>query len=166
MLPGCRPPPPHCFTLPSRKQIKDLDTDSLTLSVEYCNTNYPLETMMGSAARIFCPVNYQRLGPGHALSTIGRLISVGNSLYALTTAHTIFTNVSSEHHLSLKYEPCGKVDRYNWAGEIDIPMDWALISIHDELMFLNYFLIDKAHFLGGQVVGFAKISEFAAEEDV
>jgi hypothetical protein len=171
---------------PSGKQIKDLGTDSLTFSVEYCNTNYPLETMMGSAARIFRPVNYQRLGPGPALSTIGGLISVGNSLYALTTAHTIFTNVSSEYRFSLKYKPCGKVDHYNWAGEIeqyeaetwseptsvssrrrlDKPMDWALIPIHDELMFPNYFLIDKAHFLGGQVVGFAKIIEFAAEEYV
>jgi hypothetical protein len=171
---------------PSGKQIKDLDTDSLTFSVEYYNTNYPLETMMGSAARIFRPVNYQRLGPGPALSTIGGLISVGNSLYALTTAHTIFTNVSSEYDFSSKYKPCGKVDHYNWAGEIeqyeaetwseptsassrrrlDKPMDWALIPIHDELMLPNCFLIDKAHFLGGQVVGFAKIIEFAAEEYV
>ena len=150
------------------------DFDGMDLSVELKTSNYPLETLMGSVARIYSNENI-RSTPGFALSTIGGLIAVGDELYALTTAHSLFKGFSHGHPPSSDFKPCGKVQRYKWLehsseknfqNRLDMPMDWALISIPNELAFPNHFLIDKAARVGGQVVGFARNNELLSEEDV
>jgi hypothetical protein len=157
---------------PSGEQ--SMDFDGIDLSVEFKASNYPLETLMGSAARIYSHENI-RSAPGFALSTIGGLVAVGNELYALTTAHSLFKGFSYGYPTSSDFKPCGKVQRYKWLehasekpfqNRLETPMDWALISIPDELAFPNHFLIDKATRVGGQVVGFARNKEFLSEEDV
>jgi hypothetical protein len=156
---------------PSGEQSRDFDGD---LRVEFKASNYPLETLMGSVARIHSHENI-RSAPGFALSTIGGLVAVGDKLYALTTAHSLFQGFSYVDPTSSGFKPCGKVQSYKWLehaseksfqNRLKTSMDWALISIPDELAFPNHFLIDKATGVGGQVVGFARNDEFLAEEDV
>ena len=157
---------------PSGEQSRDFD--GIDLHVEFKASNYPLETLMGSVARIYSHENI-RSAPGFALSTIGGLVAVGDKLYALTTAHSLFKGFLYGNPTSSGFKPCGKVQSYKWLehasekpfqNRLETPMDWALISIPDKLAFPNHFLIDKATGVGGQVVGFARNDEFLTEEDV
>ncbi|KAG9232462.1 hypothetical protein BJ875DRAFT_514462 [Amylocarpus encephaloides] len=173
---------------PSMKQRKDFGQLDLIATfqqrrVGFQNTNHPLETMMGSVAGIYIneEVSRQVTIP---LSTLGGIIAVGDSLYALTTSHSLSRIFQPEGYIMVSNDPfipCGKIERWKWTGEVseqsqahgkssrhkDEPaMDWTLISIFDGAAFPNHFVIDKANGIGGEVIGFARNKELQDVEDV
>jgi hypothetical protein len=170
-------------SLASGGETVDFARPGLSVDIEKRGSYF---TMMGSVAYIHeeAPMRWVT---GIALSTIGGLIAVDNSLYALTTAHSLFKKPlsyslhSHEPRMDRMFEPCGEIKQFKWSGRPmtktgqDIqgllggpstPMDWALISVLDELVIPNKFYIDKTNLPGGSVLGFMRNIELPAIEDV
>jgi hypothetical protein len=168
-------------TLASGGETGDFAKPGLTVDTKKRGWNN-YHTMMGSAALIHEGPSMEWKS-GFALSTIGGLIAVGNSLYALTTAHSMFQKPLSDPHemqMSGMLESCGKVEQFKWSnmpmkkmgqdtqglfGSTRTPMDWALISVLDKHVLPNNF-IDNTYAIRCSVHGFMRNKEFPAVEEV
>lgn len=100
--------------------------------------------------------------PTSLRATMGGIITVGNSMYGLTVAHSLFGNARRPNLLGIG-KLCGWIESYEWSvcghlsygstqtGHTDLPepveavaMDWLLIRLRQEFMLPNqyYFTSD------------------------
>ncbi|RFU30334.1 hypothetical protein B7463_g6010, partial [Scytalidium lignicola] len=131
-----------------------------------------LSTLVGAQMRV--KVQGNTLYP---ICTVGGIIKVGNTLYALTVAHPMFTRAleDSEPYSILNWISFGKVKSYTFSAT-DIPtkhnmeddslptypeerasLDWMLISIEADFMLPNLFREDDLS--QKSIAGFVKTAD-------
>jgi hypothetical protein len=140
-----------------------------------------LQTLVGKRSSVF------ESAANHPPCTIGGMISIGNSLYGLTVAHSMFEDIPVPPILDQPdlLMPCGWVDSYEWSGnyrsgdpEADanrssgslaterdsrIAMDWMLIRLHSDYILPNRFM--SSHYKTvHEITGFLSTADFSDDE--
>jgi hypothetical protein len=119
-------------------------------------------------------------------STVGGIISVGSTLFAMTTAHSMFNettsiNLPAATSTSKGFRGFGVIESYEWSGapsraelllektffdhEKVVAMDWALVRVRDIGSLPNMFKVPEPEFEDYEhIVGFLKVEELLTGE--
>lgn len=121
----------------------------LMFNLEVIVLSESYSTVVGKRVRVIKPQVFPSQFMASSTATIGGIVTVGNSVYGLTVAHSLFEN-AAESHTPGQIKACGWVESYEWSGreklgsgEASVGMDWMLIRLREEFILPNqYFTSD------------------------
>jgi hypothetical protein len=134
-----------------------------------------VHTLMGRLTRV--QSDHQNKA-NYPLSTIGGTIRVGNSLYGLTVAHSMFrdaTTTINPYWKGVGFRECGRVKYWEWSGNGDkssqsvqsnldlkggAAMDWMLIELSETFYLPNIYRVFESD-VPQQVAGYLTTSELS-----
>ena len=121
----------------------------LMFNLEVIVPSESYSTVVGKRMRITKPQASPSQFMGSSTATIGGIVTVGNSVYGLTVAHSLFEN-AAESYTPGQIKACGWVESYEWSGceklrsrDASVGMDWMLIRLREEFILPNQYFASE-----------------------